>query len=110
MHAVESGLREPQYDNVPPTDCTHALAQLTRYQEQPQLLDSCLEGIVQPLSFLLRAHAVDFESTASVSSTINVCRLLQVLVLVRGYKTIVKFFPHDAADLERVLQVRSKGT
>jgi len=31
--------------------------------------------------------------------------LLNVLVIVRGYKTVVKFFPHEAQDLERVLSV-----
>lgn len=35
----------------------------------------------------------------------DICRLLHVLITVRGYKTVVRFFPHEAADLERVLQV-----
>jgi hypothetical protein len=33
--------------------------------------------------------------------------MLHVLVSVRGYKTVVRFFPHEAADLERVLLVSS---
>ncbi|MEW5298424.1 MAG: hypothetical protein WDW36_001548 [Sanguina aurantia] len=36
---------------------------------------------------------------------LHICRLLNVLVIVRGYKTVVKFFPHEAADLEKVLGV-----
>lgn len=45
-------------------------------------------------------------STAQDTSKVqDVCRLLHVLVTVRGYKTVVRFFPHEAADLERVLQV-----
>eukprot|EP00878_Enallax_costatus_P043913 GHUV01052022.1.p1 GENE.GHUV01052022.1~~GHUV01052022.1.p1 ORF type:complete len:207 (+),score=58.37 GHUV01052022.1:593-1213(+) len=77
---------------------------LTKYQEQPQLLDGCLEAIVQPLSVLLRQAAM--RSTAQDTTSVqNVCRLLHVLITVRGYKTVVRFFPHEAADLERVLQV-----
>lgn len=84
-----------------PTTCM----QLTKYQEQPQLLDGSLEAIVQPLAVLLRQAAVC--STTQDTSTVQaVCRMLHVLISVRGYKTVVRFFPHEAADLERVLQVR----
>ncbi len=78
--------------------------QLTKYQEQPQLLDGSLEAIVQPLAVLLRQAAVC--STAQDTALVQgVCRMLHVLISVRGYKTVVRFFPHEAADLERVLQV-----
>ena len=43
---------------------------------------------------------------AAAASVCGVCRLLHVLVTVRGHKTVVRFFPHEAADLERALQVR----
>jgi hypothetical protein len=81
------------------------LLQLTKYQEQPQLLDGNLEGIVQPLAVLLRQTALS--STAQDTGSVqDICRLLHVLISVRGYKTAVRFFPHEASDLERVLQVR----
>lgn len=55
--------------------------QLDKYQEQPQLLDPYLEGIVMPLSALLRtaatAPAPDMEAAHSVS------RLLWVAATVR---------------------------
>jgi hypothetical protein len=80
------------------------LLQLTKYQEQPQLLDGHLEGIVQPLAVLLRSTALS--STAQDTGSVqDICRLLHVLISVRGYKTVVRFFPHEASDLERVLQV-----
>lgn len=104
-------------------------AQLTKYQEQPQLLDGYLESIVQPLAALLRDHATaaggapppgaahaqaaaqqqEADAAAArvdVPAVCGVCRLLHVLVTVRGHKTVVRFFPHEAADLERALQVR----
>ncbi|KAI8474637.1 MAG: armadillo-type protein [Monoraphidium minutum] len=88
---------------------------LTKYQEQPQLLDGCLEAIVQPLAALLRDHAAAAAPPAggagaaaaagAAGEVCGVCRLLHVLVSVRGHKTVVRFFPHEAADLERALQV-----
>jgi hypothetical protein len=87
-----------------PTPSLQLAPQLTKYQEQPQLLDGSLEGIVQPLAVLLRQAAV--ASTAQDTARVQgVCRMLHVLVSVRGYKTVVRFFPHEAADLERVLLV-----
>ena len=58
----------------------------------------------------MRAHALSDGSLGvlsdpSLSKIQGVCRLLSVLVVVRGYKTVVKFFPHEAQDLERVLSV-----
>lgn len=59
---------------------------------------------MQPLAVLLRQTAVS--STAHDTALVQgVCRMLHVLISVRGYKTVVRFFPHEAADLERVLQV-----
>ncbi|KAF5833815.1 armadillo-type protein [Dunaliella salina] len=96
---------------------------LCKYQEQSQLLDVWLESIVGPLAGLLRKQAVALHAEASqggdaaqraaqhsVHSTpmwrvFGLARLLNVLVTVRGYKTVVKFFPHEAADLEKVVNV-----
>ena len=91
------------------------------------------------LSTLLRAHATAAVGEAAAEALspqalvkiMGLCRLLNVLVVVRGYKTgefmcstsdliellmglssrtsddpaVVKFFPHEAQDLERVLSV-----
>ncbi|GBF90082.1 tubulin-folding cofactor D [Raphidocelis subcapitata] len=93
---------------------------LTKYQEQPQLLDGSLEAIVQPLAALLRddapcgphaagpcgaPDAAAPDAAAAAAAACAVCRLLHVLVSVRGRKVVVRFFPHEAADLERALQV-----
>lgn len=94
----------PQHHPPTPSSPCPLFLQLTKYQEQPQLLDGSLEGIVQPLAVLLRQTAVS--STAHDTALVQgVCRMLHVLISVRGYKTVVRFFPHEAADLERVLQV-----
>jgi hypothetical protein len=80
------------------------LPQLGKYQEQPQLLDGHLEGFVVPLATLLRQQAI-LQQSSNTATVQAICRLLNVLVLVRGHKTVVKFFPHEAADLERVISV-----
>ncbi|KAG2446099.1 hypothetical protein HXX76_000699 [Chlamydomonas incerta] len=77
---------------------------LYKYQEQSQLLDAYLEGIVVPLAGLLRKQAV-LQQEQGLQRVLNTCRLLNVLVVVRGYKTVVRFFPHEAADLERVVDI-----
>lgn len=81
--------------------------QLYKYQEQSQLLDVHLESIVQPLAGLIRQQALALRDAtpSSLAPFLGVCRLLNVLVIVRGYKTVVKFFPHEASDLETVLNV-----
>jgi hypothetical protein len=42
-------------------------------------------------------------ATADLASSQRVCRLLQLLATLRGAKTVAKFFPHGAADLEPAL-------
>jgi hypothetical protein len=83
--------------------------QLYTYQEQSQLLDTRLEGIVHPLSVLLREQAMALSADSSAATplarVLGICRLLSVLVTVRGYKTVVRFFPHEVSDLEAVLHV-----
>lgn len=85
------------------------MLQLAKYQEQPQLLDAYLESIVQPLALLMRSAALADPAQRDLGRVQDVARLLHVLVVVRGHKTVVRFFPHEAADLERVLQVSGSG-
>ncbi|GLI66673.1 hypothetical protein VaNZ11_010603, partial [Volvox africanus] len=77
---------------------------LYKYQEQSQLLDAYLESIVVPLASLLRRQAIH-QQAQGLQRVLGTCRLLNVLVVVRGYKTVVRFFPHEAADLERVVDI-----
>ena len=79
-----------------------------RYQELPQLLDPHLEGWITPLAGVLRAeaHKGDDADMVLVQRT---AKALNALATVRGAKTVVKFFPHEARDLEAAvaLLVRS---
>ena len=78
------------------------------YQELPQLLDPHLEGWITPLAGVLRAEAHKGED-ADMVLVQRTAKVLNALATVRGAKTVVKFFPHEARDLEPVvaLLVRS---
>ena len=94
---------------------------LDRYQEQPYLLDPHLERLVQLIILRLRQwleylqqHSAEFEEppTDSIESLSieqlsqklqKLSHLLYFVVKVRGYKTIVRFFPHQVQDLSVVI-------
>lgn len=56
--------------------------QVGKYQEQPQLLDPLLEGVVQPLTALLRAAAAE-PAAADLGAVRGVSRMLWQLSMVR---------------------------
>ena len=79
---------------------------LDRYQEQPSILDPSLEGMVTPLLHSVRQVA---RGTADASGVLpHACRVMYTLCKVRGYKTIVKFCPHEVADLEPLVHLLAK--
>ncbi|KAJ3286028.1 hypothetical protein HDU76_008040, partial [Blyttiomyces sp. JEL0837] len=79
-----------------------------KYQEQPNLLDSHLETFVCPSVNILRScmHELALmnvsleKQTAFVTILHPLFYFLYLLSKVRGYKTVLKFFTHEAADLE----------
>jgi hypothetical protein len=114
-------LAQPPFRASPPS-------QVNKYQEQPHLLDAHMEGIVHPIMARARAElrawhdrvgaAEEASSSSSSSSTaapgaspfatqvysnpVLDCLLTLVYALckTRGYKHIVKLFPHEVADVE----------
>ncbi|KAG6816305.1 hypothetical protein H0H87_007137 [Tephrocybe sp. NHM501043] len=79
---------------------------LDEYQEQSYLLDPYLENMVEPVVECLRSHAKTSVSNNRRGSPDRVERLATLLysyVKCRGYKTIIRFFPHEIADLSIAL-------
>ncbi|KAI8620187.1 tubulin folding cofactor D C terminal-domain-containing protein [Chytriomyces sp. MP71] len=78
---------------------------LERYQEQPVLLDPHLETLVALLLNPIRqtVHSPRGAEPRACAALHPLFVVLYVLCKVRGPKTVVKFFSHEAADLEPVL-------
>ncbi|SJL07399.1 uncharacterized protein ARMOST_10746 [Armillaria ostoyae] len=80
---------------------------LDEYQEQSYLLDPYLEGLVVPVVDSLKSHAN--VSISHPSASISPERVQRVALLLygyikcRGYKTIIRFLPHEIADLSIAL-------
>ncbi|KAL5018127.1 hypothetical protein ScPMuIL_003849 [Solemya velum] len=73
-----------------------------QYQEQPHLIDPHLEGLMNQLMILIRDNA-------SPPQLINqACKYLYIVTKTRGYKVIVRQFPHEVADVEPVLALLAK--
>ncbi|EDW75811.1 uncharacterized protein Dwil_GK15140 [Drosophila willistoni] len=72
---------------------------LTRYQEQPHLLDPHLELLLSRLLTKIRqTNLPDDERHAAFKYLYIICK-------VRTYKVLVKFMPHELSDLEFVLDL-----
>ncbi|KAJ7780620.1 TBCD protein [Mycena maculata] len=72
---------------------------LDEYQEQAHLLDPFLEQLVEPVVQAIKRHAQNNTGTTDPARIERVALLLYSYVKSRGYKTIIRFFPHEIADL-----------
>ena len=95
-------------------DALHKLlAILDEYQDQSNLLDPFLERIVSPpvealqrhvRALALRNHASGSDCLSS-DSVVRLSKLVYAYTKMRGYKTIVHYFPHEVADLPATLSL-----
>jgi len=81
---------------------------LEQYHEQPQLLDPHLEALLAPLTATLSGASAALDDDARFAAVMQACRLLQALISARGHKTILRFFPNKAPDIERALTLLQK--
>ncbi|KAJ3152343.1 hypothetical protein HDU86_005872 [Geranomyces michiganensis] len=96
----------------------HARELLDAYQEQPWLLDAHLEQLVQPtmarlqvlMSLLYEVGDAELAAHCMRETFRPLLGLIYHLTKVRGHKTVIKFFPHEVADLEPVLFVLESVT
>ena len=106
---------------------TKCIAIIETYQEQPAILDASLEAMVTPIMGGFRQvvarhteHVAKETSPTPTSPTqstafpfgrftstrlIRLSRLLYTVCKVRGYKKVVRLFPHEVADLEPVFHL-----
>ncbi|XP_037710279.1 tubulin-specific chaperone D [Drosophila subpulchrella] len=75
---------------------------LSRYQEQPHLLDPHLEELLGKLLQKIRRPDLD------EGERHGAFKYLYIISKVRTYKVLVKFMPHELSDLEFVLDLLSQ--
>ena len=95
------------------------IKRVNKYQEKCEMLDRHLEKWIVPLTEeVLRFHAVklsnhhadDVDETKNTSKAISALamhqtsKVLHAFATVRGAKTIARFFPHSARDLEPAIK------
>lgn len=75
---------------------------MDKYQEEGQLLEPYLESIISPLMLLVRSKTMELGAcTDELLDIIKpLCIIIYTLVTVCGYKSVIKFFPHQVSDLE----------
>ncbi|KAF9046718.1 armadillo-type protein [Panaeolus papilionaceus] len=80
---------------------------LDEYQEQPYLLDPYLEGLVAPVVERLKDFTIAFNADPTKYKSYfragNIASVLYSYIKFRGYKAIIRFFPHEIADLSIAL-------
>ncbi|KAL6565863.1 hypothetical protein OROHE_004918 [Orobanche hederae] len=83
---------------------------MDKYQEQGQLIEPYLESIVSPLMALVCLRATELgASSDEILEVINpICIIIYSLVTVCGYKSVIKFFPHQVSDLELAVALLEK--
>ncbi|KAK2078653.1 hypothetical protein QBZ16_003493 [Prototheca wickerhamii] len=72
-----------------------------RYQEQPQLLDGLLEGLIWPLARLL--HELLQLTPVPLDRAVPVARWIWALATVRGWKVVSRFLPSQPTCMEPVV-------
>eukprot|EP01132_Coremiostelium_polycephalum_P004883 gene4883-6091_t len=93
---------------------------LALYAEQSNLLDIHLNDIIVPLIQFIKSDSIknyneddienekentnDNNDETYIESVKETFRILYVLAKIRGYKTIIKLFPHEVVDLLPVLK------
>jgi hypothetical protein len=81
---------------------------LLKYQEASYVLDPLIGDMVEPIMKLMQIYTKQACSTGSYAVPKEVSLLFEILYNlcnVRGFKTIVKFFPHEAADMEPCVEL-----
>ncbi|XP_050236631.1 tubulin-folding cofactor D [Mercurialis annua] len=83
---------------------------LDKYQQEGQLLEPYLETMVTPLMSIVRTKTIELgvETDEILEIIKPICIIIYCLVTVCGYKSVIKFFPHQVSDLELAVNLLEK--
>ncbi|RWS29469.1 tubulin-specific chaperone D-like protein [Leptotrombidium deliense] len=96
------------YDSIIKAECLYDKLRfvLDKYQQQPHLLDPHIAIFVQKL--LSNFYVKDKEQNESMTIFRLSMKCLYHLCKVRGFKTFIRYFPHEVTDIEPVLSLLAK--
>ena len=87
---------------------------ISKYQEQPLLLNASLEEMTTPLFSRMLSLCIRFEFSKEASKVediddyngiLYVCKCVQLICRVRGVKYVTKYFPHEVDQMEINIRV-----
>ncbi|KAG8363393.1 hypothetical protein BUALT_Bualt19G0017700 [Buddleja alternifolia] len=83
---------------------------MDKYQQEGQLIEPYLESIVPPLMAIVRSRTMELGAFSDeILEVIKpICIIIYTLVTVCGYKSVIKFFPHQVSDLELAVSLLEK--
>ncbi|KAK1272673.1 hypothetical protein QJS04_geneDACA012360 [Acorus gramineus] len=83
---------------------------MDKYQEQGQLIEPYLESIISPLMMIVRSKTIELGvvSDGIIEIIQPLCIIIYSSVTVCGYKSVIKFFPHQVSDLELAVSLLEK--
>ncbi|XP_004497155.1 tubulin-folding cofactor D [Cicer arietinum] len=83
---------------------------MDKYQEQGQLLEPYLESIIPPMMNIIRSRTIELGVISDeILEIINpICIIVYSVVTVCGYKSVIRFFPHQVSDLELAVSLLEK--
>lgn len=93
-----------------PSDANKIRSIIDKYQEQGQLLEPYLESVVNPLMSLVQSKSMQLNSdTNDILDIIKpLCIIIYSLVTTCGYKSVIRFFPHQVSDFENAVALLEK--
>ena len=86
---------------------------LSKYQEQPVLLQAALPEMIDPLTEKM-LEIIEKDRDNELNGIIGdkhfdgICSVVQLICRVRGYKHVLKLFPHEVSHLEPTLSILAK--
>lgn len=81
---------------------------MEKYQEQAAILDTVLDRVITPIMRFFQHYVKQATQSTTYGIPKDISHLFEIvnwMCKVRGYKTVVKFFPHEAADMEPVVEL-----
>ncbi|XP_051132533.1 tubulin-folding cofactor D [Andrographis paniculata] len=83
---------------------------LDKYQQQGELIEPYLEYMVPPMMDIVRSRTTELgaDSDEILEVIKPICIIIYTLVTVCGYKSVIKFFPHQVSDLELAVSLLEK--